>query len=140
MKKIRSLLIAIVIVLTSIGNYSCVKNVNSKEKKIDELMNYCYQNDLFNGTVLIAENGKVVYKNAFGYANYEIKEVMKLNTPSCIGSVSKQFTAMAIMILKEQNKLSYEDKLAKYFPEIPGANGQGKTWERVSRTSPRPSL
>jgi len=85
-------------------------------------MAYCYQNNLFNGSVLVAEKGKLLYKNTFGFSNFESYEKMKSTTPSCIGSVTKQFTAMAIMILKEQNKLSYGDKLAGYFPEIPGAN------------------
>lgn len=90
--------------------------------KINELFNYCFENDLFYGSALIAENGTVLYKDVYGYANIDTKEKLTLNTPSCIGSVSKQFTAMAVMILVEQNKLSYDDKLEKYFPELPGSD------------------
>ena len=98
------------------------ENTNVKEKQIDELLNYYYGNKMFYGSVLVAEKGRVIYKNAFGYSNIETKEALTLNIPSCLGSISKQFTSMAIMILKEQNKLSYEDKLAMYFPEIPRSN------------------
>ena len=99
--------------------FSC--NQSTKEDKINELISYCSENDIFNGSVLVAEGGNILFKNAYGYSNLEDKKVLNLNTPSCIGSVSKQFTAMAVMILKEQNKLNYEDKLVQYFPGIPCA-------------------
>ncbi len=94
-------------------------SVDDKSKKIDELMNYCYDADMFNGAVLVARDGEIVYKNAFGYSNFENFEKLKLTSVFSIGSISKQFTSMAIMILKEQKKLKYDDKLSDYFPEFP---------------------
>lgn len=68
----------------------------------------------FNGTVLIAENGKPVYQKAFGYREYE-KQIPLLTTDIFeLASVSKQFTAMIIMMLKEKGKLSYDDSVSRY--------------------------
>lgn len=103
-------------IILSIFNQSCI--VDNKAKKIDKLMTYCYENDMFNGTVLVASDGEVVYKNALGYANFHDMEELKPISVFCIGSIGKQFTSMAIMMLKEQEKLDYEDRLSDYFPEF----------------------
>lgn len=87
--------------------------------EIDRLMDFCYRNGAFNGTILVVENEKIIYNKAFGIANFKTNEPLKINSAFYLGSVAKQFTAMAIMILKEQNKLSYSDGLLKYFPEFP---------------------
>jgi CubicO group peptidase (beta-lactamase class C family) len=73
----------------------------------------------FNGNVLISKNGKVIYQKSFGYANYDTKEMLNDSSLFELASVSKEFTAMGIMILKEQGKLSYDDDVRKYIPEIP---------------------
>jgi CubicO group peptidase (beta-lactamase class C family) len=91
----------------------------NKAAELDKLMNQAHINGVFNGSVLVAENGKVIYRKAFGYANKEIKQLLKPEFCFDLASVSKQFTAMGIMILKERNKLSYDDKITKYFPEFP---------------------
>ncbi len=73
----------------------------------------------FNGAVLVAENGKVIYQKGFGKANIEKQIAFTPDTSVYLASLTKQFTAMAIMILVEQHKLSYDDTLSKYFPEFP---------------------
>lgn len=90
-----------------------------KAAELDKLMNQAHANGVFNGSVLVAENGKVIYRKAFGYANKETKQLLKPEFCFDLASVSKQFTAMGIMILKERSKLSYDDKITKYFPEFP---------------------
>jgi CubicO group peptidase (beta-lactamase class C family) len=87
-------------------------------QKIDSLLTASYKSDLFNGSVLIAEKGKVIYKKSFGYSNESTREKLNENSIFELASISKTFTAMGIVILKEQGKLSYEDKLAKYIPEL----------------------
>ena len=94
-------------------------SAETQENQIDELMQRASDNNQFNGTMLVARKGNVIYKNVFGLADYESKRSLTLNSPFYLASVSKQFTAMGIMILKEQGKLSYRDKLSKYFPEFP---------------------
>jgi CubicO group peptidase (beta-lactamase class C family) len=91
----------------------------NKAAEMDKLMNQAHINGVFNGSVLVAENGKVIYRKAFGYANKETKQLLKPEFCFDLASVSKQFTAMGIMILKERSKLSYDDKITKYFPEFP---------------------
>ena len=88
-------------------------------QKLDSIVNNCYQDGEFNGTILVSRNKKVVYRKAFGYANLETKDMLTPESVFYLASVSKQFTAMAIMILCERKKLTYDDKLSKYFPEFP---------------------
>jgi CubicO group peptidase (beta-lactamase class C family) len=85
---------------------------------LDSLFNYLHNNQLFNGNVLIAEKGKVIYKKSFGYANFETKEHLNENTTFYLASITKQFTAMGIVILKERGLLSYKDSLSKFIPEL----------------------
>ncbi len=85
--------------------------------EIDKLMSTLFERGQFNGAVLVAEKGEIIYK-AFGEANFQTGADFTPGTPSDIGSVTKQFTAMAIMILGERNKLGYDDSVSKYVPEF----------------------
>ncbi|MFP4024527.1 MAG: serine hydrolase domain-containing protein [Thiohalospira sp.] len=74
----------------------------------------------FNGSILVGYKGKCIYNELFGFADLRNKEL--LNKDKAIfqlASVSKQFTAMAVMILNERNKLSYDDSVTKYIPDFP---------------------
>lgn len=73
----------------------------------------------FSGAVLIAKKGKIIYKQAFGQANREWKIFNTVDTRFPIASLTKQFTAAAILQLAEQGKLQTEDKISKYFPGFP---------------------
>jgi CubicO group peptidase (beta-lactamase class C family) len=90
-----------------------------KAAKVDQLMKRLYQTHQFNGAVLVGEEGKILYKNAFGYANFATKAPLSIHSSFHLASVSKQFTAMAVMMLKEEGKLNYDDDIRKYIPEIP---------------------
>ncbi len=73
-------------------------------------------------SVAVVQDGKSVYVKAFGKANIADDKPATANTRYAIGSVSKQFTAAAILLLQEQGKLSIDDKVAKYFPNLTRAN------------------
>ncbi|HCK98642.1 MAG TPA: serine hydrolase [Candidatus Marinimicrobia bacterium] len=90
----------------------------SKAARFDEYLQSCFENDQFNGCVLVAEKGKVIYHKAFGIANFDPLIPPHLDSQFRLASVSKQFTAMAIMLLKEHGKLDYDDDLQKYLPEL----------------------
>ncbi|MEJ7623765.1 MAG: serine hydrolase [Pyrinomonadaceae bacterium] len=90
----------------------------SNYSRIEELISMLYNQQQFNGTILVAENGKITFKKSYGIANEENKKPIDENTIFELASVSKQFTAMGIVILKERGKLSYEDKLTKFFPAL----------------------
>ena len=73
----------------------------------------------FSGAVLIGQDGKTVYKDAFGFANLQNKSLLTTATPFQLASVSKQFTSASIMLLKEKGLLNYEDSVQKFFPDFP---------------------
>ncbi|CAN5343211.1 hypothetical protein BH10BAC1_BH10BAC1_11790 [soil metagenome] len=73
----------------------------------------------FSGVVYVVKNDSVCLKQAYGYADRETKTPNTYTTKFRIGSVTKQFTAAAIMLLEEEGKLSTTDKLSKYFPDFP---------------------
>lgn len=76
----------------------------------------------FNGNVLIAKSGSIIYEKSFGYSNYNTKEQLDNNSMFELASVSKQFTAMGILILKDRGKLKLSDSLRQFFPELPYTN------------------
>jgi len=87
----------------------------AQQGKLDSL--FSLQKD-FSGVVLIAKNGKPVYHKAFGYREFENQIPLQTTDIFELASVSKQFTAMIIMMLKEKGKLNYDDSVSKYL-EIP---------------------
>jgi CubicO group peptidase (beta-lactamase class C family) len=70
----------------------------------------------------VAKEGKILYKKGFGYADVKNKILVTPDTKFRIGSVTKQFTAAAILKLQENNLLSVNDKLSKYIPDFPRGN------------------
>ena len=82
--------------------------------------------DKFMGSVLVAQDGAVLFEASRGWANLEWKLAHTPTTKFRIGSVTKQFTAAAILLLEERGKLSVEDPLSKYVPAAPEA------WKRVT--------
>jgi CubicO group peptidase (beta-lactamase class C family) len=90
-------------------------NVFSQEVKVDSL--FATQKD-FSGVILIAENGKPIYHKAFGYREFADQIPLQTSDIFELASVSKQFTAMIIMMLKEKGLLNYDDSVSKYL-QIP---------------------
>jgi len=100
---------------------SCTKrNVTNKtESKIDAVLNVLHQNEQFNGGVLIAKGDKVIFKKTYGYASFEKNTLLNENTVFQTASISKTFTAVAVLQLIEQGKLSLDSKLVDFFPKLP---------------------
>lgn len=94
-------------------------NFNSISDTIDVWFKNICKYTRFNGTILVAKNKQIIYQNSYGYANYRKKDTLNLDYSFQIGSVSKPFTAMAIMKLKEQNLLNYNDSVGKYIKNFP---------------------
>lgn len=88
-------------------------------KKLDSVLTLLYKTDRFNGAVLYAEKGKVIYKKAFGITDYRTNELLTTNSAFNLASVTKQFVCMAVMMLKEKGLLQYDDDCRKYIPELP---------------------
>ena len=88
-------------------------------KKLDSLfLRYNKRYD-FHGSVIVAQKGKVIFKNHYGYANFREKTKIDDSSIFQLASVSKQFTAAAILILFEEGKLGLDDKVTKFYPEFP---------------------
>jgi CubicO group peptidase (beta-lactamase class C family) len=90
----------------------------NKVGRIDSLFTRLYKAGKFNGNVLIAERDSVIYKKSFGNSNKSTKENLNENTIFELASVSKTFTSMAVMILKDRGKLKLDDKVSKYLPGL----------------------
>ncbi|MFH1194788.1 MAG: serine hydrolase [bacterium] len=107
------------IILFSVAVFICINLAlfaQDKAKRIDELMSKYYDFHAFNGTVLVADNGEVIYKKGFGFANAEWDIPNSPDTKFRLGSITKQFTSMLIMQLVEKGKLKLDDKLSDYLP------------------------
>lgn len=76
----------------------------------------------FNGNVLVAKKGKIIYRDSWGYADFSKKQQLSNSSRFQLASVSKQFTAIGIMLLQEQGKLSYLDPVQKFLPDFPYPN------------------
>ncbi|WP_296148388.1 serine hydrolase [uncultured Flavobacterium sp.] len=90
----------------------------TKTEKFDSLFDNLAKEGSFNGNVLIAEKGKVIYQKSIGYADIKTQEKLTSNSVFELASVTKQFTAMAVVLLQKQGKLSYDEPISKYLPEL----------------------
>lgn len=90
-----------------------------RNRRLDSLFTALYDSSRFTGNVLIAENGAPIFQKSYGMAFREMGLELDSNSVFELASVSKQFTAMGIMLLKKAGRLSYEDSLRKFIPELP---------------------
>ena len=110
-----SILLTSVLLLSHIGALGVTAD---RTNEIGKLMSTLHERGQFNGAILVAEQGKIIYRGAFGKANFQTGIDFTPRTPSNIGSVTKQFTAMSIMILADRKKVSYDDPVSKFIPEF----------------------
>jgi CubicO group peptidase (beta-lactamase class C family) len=85
----------------------------------DKLLSEQYKTNEPGATALVAKKGQIVYKKAFGMANLEYNIPMQVDNVFRIGSITKQFTAVAILQLMEQGKLNLQDSINKFIPDYP---------------------
>ncbi|HEY1008489.1 MAG TPA: serine hydrolase domain-containing protein [Daejeonella sp.] len=88
------------------------------EKKLDSIIANSIQPGEPGVALYVENNGKVIYKNAFGLTAINGKE-LDASTNFRMASVSKQFTAMCILLLEKDGKVSFDDPISRFFPEIP---------------------
>ena len=93
------------------------------EKKLDEQISSSLRKaGAPSVSVAVVRDGKLFYAKAFGMANLESNRAADTNTRYAVGSISKQFTVAALLLLQEQGKLSLDDRVAKYFPDLTRAS------------------
>src|SRR5918993_711636 len=95
----------------------------TKGDQLDKLIGTYAEYGKFNGSVLVAEKGKVIYKKGFGLADMEWNILNRPDTKHRLGSITKQFTAMLIMQFVEQGKLKLDVPISIYLPDYPKKNG-----------------
>jgi CubicO group peptidase (beta-lactamase class C family) len=93
--------------------------------KLDTYMKALQEKQNFSGSILVAKEGNILLNQGYGFANFDQATLNKSQTKFAIGSVTKQFTAMAIMQLSEKGLINMEDSLSKYLPDFP--NGESIT-------------
>ncbi len=133
-KKCISVFVASLIITTSLGiNVSATTTLPQKDNNTKKLMNE-YMNELkkqypFNGAVLVSQKGKIIFRQAYGKADFEKNIPNTPDTKFSIASVSKQFTAVGIMILQERGELNVKEPISNYLPDYP--NGDKITIENL---------
>ncbi|MQY61489.1 serine hydrolase [bacterium] len=108
---------------------------NALTGKVDELFKQWDKGDSPGAAVGIFKDGRIIYARGYGIANLEYALPWTPQTPSRIGSISKQFIAMCIAILAEQGKISLDDNIRKYIPDWPEYDGPVQLSHLVHHTS-----
>ena len=98
------------------------KDTKTVHHKMDSLLKRINKRHDFNGAILIAKNEKIVYSNQIGIADFKKKAPLHKESIFQLASVSKQFTAAAIMLLTERDKIKLTDTVNVYFPDFPYKN------------------
>ena len=112
---------SIIVILTFISGFTAFSQSNAtKELKenIDNIFKSYAHYNRFIGSVLISKNDKIIYRKSFGYANIDTHKKNKNNSIFSIASVTKPLTAVGIMKLVEEGKLTLETPIIKYFPNF----------------------
>lgn len=101
-------------------------DTNQLRAKIDQYMYATEKVDHFMGSILVAQNGKIILAKGYGMANLKKRIPNTAETEFRIGSVTKQFTAMSILMLQAKGKLNVQDHICKYVSECP------KDWKPIT--------
>ena len=112
----------------------------TKAEEVDKLLDLYHEYGKFNGSALVAEQGKVVYKKGIGMANMEWDIENTTDTKHRLGSITKQFTAMLILQLAADGKLDLQAPITDYLPDYPnGHDPQITTHHLLTHTSGIPN-
>jgi CubicO group peptidase (beta-lactamase class C family) len=90
-------------------------------QRIDRIAQHYHDRDQFMGTVVVARGDQIIFEKSYGYANMEWQVPFAPDTRFRIASLSKQFTAAAILLLQEDGKLKTSDPLSKYYKSAPAS-------------------
>lgn len=108
--------------------------------RLDEYMNAATKLGKFSGSVLVAQKGKVLLSKGYGMANYELDVPNTPQTKFRLGSITKQFTAMAIMQLQERGLLNIDEPVTRYLPDYPKTGDKFTIRHLMNHTAGVPNL
>src|SRR6266849_1027058 len=133
MRATRSSLISLALLF---ARFALAQAPTSSADPIDDYVHSEMQRQRIPGlSLLVARDGKIVRAEGYGLANVELQVPVKPETVFQSGSVGKQFTATAVMMLVEEGKINLEDPLTKFFPDAPAAWKQVTVRELLSHTA-----
>ena len=123
-RQTHSFFIAVTFVLLAVSNARAQSQLPADvAEKIDKLATETLtRTGVPSASIAVVKDGQVVYVKAYGDAKLEPKTPATAQMRYSIGSISKQFTAASILLLQEQGKLSLDDKVGKYIPDLTRAN------------------
>lgn len=116
MTRLKKEIIAILSLMLLIGN---LQAQISKTQQLDSLMQHAYNIGIFNGNILVMSNNQILYEASFGFADSSKKNKLTPKYRFNIGSITKELSAVSIMKLKEEGKLSLDDKVSKFITTLP---------------------
>ena len=122
MPLIKMISLVIIAVLCLLASYFFYEHYFSVRVDLDNCVQFYVDKGFFSGVVLVAKDGKVLLSKAYGMANVELDVPNKSNTKFRIGSITKSFTAMAILQLQEMGLLNLQDPLSKYISDYPNGD------------------
>jgi CubicO group peptidase (beta-lactamase class C family) len=97
-------------------------NAEQKEHSLDTFFSGKFRDGVFSGCVLVAQRGQILFQKAYGWENHEQRDSLSLESSFQLASVSKQFTAAAILLLVQDGKLKLEDSIRRFYPGLPYYN------------------
>lgn len=98
---------------------SLVYDVRDANKELDAFFQKLHERSGFNGNVLIAKKGRIIYENCFGWADYLHRDSLQIKSQFELASVSKPLTSTGVLLLMEQNKLTLNQTVNDFFPDFP---------------------
>jgi CubicO group peptidase (beta-lactamase class C family) len=138
MKKSTAFCLAIIL---SLSLTAAIAQENEPSSLLADLAERYQKLERFNGSTLIAHKGKIVLSAGYGLASYEFQVACKPETKFNIASLSKQFTAAAILLLEQKGKLSVSDKIGKYIADLSSDQAEKVTIHHLlTHSSGIPSL
>lgn len=112
----------------------------TRQQKLEAYLQACVEVEDFSGSVLVAQDGTTLLAKGYGLANREHEVANTPQTKFRLGSITKQFTAMAVLILAEQGKLTVDDPVSKHFPNAPEAWKEITLHHLLSHTAGLPNF
>ena len=129
-------LLAIILLATSCFAQQLNQQDRAALQKLDGVVQQQMLANKIPGVALaVLRKGEIIHLKSYGLANVELQVPVKPTTIFQSGSIGKQFTAAAVMLLVQENKLSLDDKISKYFPDVPATWKDITVWNLLTHTS-----
>ena len=136
---IRTIAIVALLPLVCLGlEHPCI--AQDAPARMDQIVHSYVDNKQFMGSVLVAQNDKILFEKSYGSANLEWNNPNASSTKYRLGSITKQFTAASILLLEERGKLKTDDLVKKYLPDAPAAWDKITIYNLLTHTSGIPNF